>query len=62
MNFADFSVNSQPSFDQFFKSWTIWHVIKFWDEANGFIEGNIFIYLKHVKWANILNTYQNFAE
>ena len=23
--------------------------VKFWDEANGFIEGNIFIYLLHVK-------------
>ena len=28
------------------------NVIKFWDEANGFIEGNICIYLLHVKWSN----------
>ena len=38
------------------------YVIKFWDEANGFIEGNIFIYLLHVEWSNFLNTYRNFAE
>ena len=38
----------------------IWHVIKFWDEANGFIEGNIFIYLLHVKWSNFLKTSRNF--
>ena len=36
-------------------------VIEFGVEANGFIEGNIFIYLLHVKWSNLLNTYQNYA-
>ena len=50
------------SFDKYFKNLTIWHVIKFWDEANGIIEGNIFIYLPHIKWSNFLNTCQNFAK
>ena len=82
MNFADFSVKSQPIFIKFythyfpFMSWLPWkfhevlksileagpfdiHVIKFWDETrpNGFIEGNIFIYLLHVKSSDFLNKY-----
>ena len=28
--------------------------MQFWDEANGFIEGNIFIYLLHVKYLSKL--------
>ena len=37
------------SFDKYFRSKTILHVMKFWDEANGLIEGDILIYLLHVK-------------
>ena len=32
-------------------------VKKIWDEANGFIEGNIFIYLLHVKWSNFQDSH-----
>ena len=39
---------SRP-FDKYVESYTIWHVMKFWDEANGFLEGDIFMYLPHVK-------------
>ena len=28
------------SLAKYFRSWTIWHEIKFWDKANGFIKGN----------------------
>ena len=35
------TLEKSRGFDKYFRSWTIWHV-KFWDEANGFIEGNIF--------------------
>ena len=31
-----------------FRSYTIWQVVKFWDEANGFIEGDILMYLLQV--------------
>ena len=31
-----------------FRSYTIWQVIKFWDEANGLIEGDILMYLLQV--------------
>ena len=27
-------------------------ILRPWDEANGFIVGNIFIYLVHVQWSN----------
>ena len=55
-------LTSVKNYIHYFKSYTIWHVIKFQNSCNGFIEGRHICNLLHVKWSNFCNSALNFTK